>query len=264
MSTPGALHSRQSDEWWTPDEVFLPLHKEFNFGLDVCASSEEASRIPEEGWYLGPDVEEGYRDGLTCQWHHFVGEGFTHEPMAAWCNPPYSTVAQWIAKAWTECWHHGVTTVMLINNITETEAWSRFVMGDNASGACAAEVRFVKGRVYFVAGCDMVNAEGEVTLRKGETGPAPKGSVIVVFRPGHVGPPKFSMFHQDAGLIAARKERERKARALVKANEVREKRGWEPHPDTPPDMRFQITYVNARGEPCEYSPGPDSTQETSK
>jgi hypothetical protein len=48
----------------------------------------------------------------------------------------------------------------------------------------------------------MYDKGGKLTMRKGERGPAPKGSVIVVFRPGHVGPPVFSVFHQDAAKKA--------------------------------------------------------------
>jgi site-specific DNA-methyltransferase (adenine-specific) len=176
-----ALHSRASDEWWTPPEVFDPLNEEFHFTLDVCAGSRFASRVG-GGWFLGgPD-----QDGLAVDWSS--QRNVTGKPVVAWCNPPYSTVARWIEKACEqrEMGCGGVTTVMLINNITETKAWHRYVM------PYAAEVRFIEGRVHFIAGCDMAG------LKKGERGPAPKGSVIVVFRPGHVGPPVFSTFHQRA------------------------------------------------------------------
>jgi phage N-6-adenine-methyltransferase len=178
VSVPAALHSAQSDEWWTPPEVFAPLHQEFGFTLDVCAGSAEASRAP---LHVPPQV-----DGLRTEWAAHLAR------KVCWCNPPYSTVAKWIEKAWRER-ENGVTTVLLINNITETQAWHRYVLDG------AAEVRFIKGRVHFIAGCDMAG------LKKGQRGPAPKGSVLVVFRPDHVGPPVFSAFHQDAALIAARK-----------------------------------------------------------
>jgi hypothetical protein len=36
------LFSSRSDDWSTPPNVFDALDKEFNFGLDVCASKENA------------------------------------------------------------------------------------------------------------------------------------------------------------------------------------------------------------------------------
>ena len=192
MSVPTALHSRASDEWWTPPEVFDPLHAEFGFTLDVCAGSAEASRTT---CYASPAV-----DGLTVAWTQPIDRRGT-DAGPKWCNPPYSTVAKWIEKAWLECYGNGVTSVLLINNITETDAWAKYIMGEHPEYPHgAAEVRFVKGRVYFIAGCDMYDKSGKLTMRKGERGPAPKGSAIVVFRPGHTGPPKFSVFHQDAVL----------------------------------------------------------------
>jgi phage N-6-adenine-methyltransferase len=201
VSVPAALHSRASDEWWTPPEVFDPLDEEFSIAFDVCAGSGEASRCLV---FVGPcRTYDGKTDGLLVDWSEHLPPG-----CAAWCNPPYSTVAKWIAKAHAEAHHRGVTTVMLINNITETQAWAEYVMNG------AAEVRFVKGRVYFIAGCDMAG------LKKGERGPAPKGSVIVVFRPGHVGPPVFSVFHQRkrAKVVAPP--------ALVAAAPARPRRSW--------------------------------------
>jgi len=34
--------SKESDERTTPDELFVPLNKEFNFTLDVCATKLNA------------------------------------------------------------------------------------------------------------------------------------------------------------------------------------------------------------------------------
>lgn len=40
MAVSKILFSSNSDEWATPDELFSELDREFNFTLDVCATSE--------------------------------------------------------------------------------------------------------------------------------------------------------------------------------------------------------------------------------
>jgi site-specific DNA-methyltransferase (adenine-specific) len=57
-------------------------------------------------------------------------------------NPPYSDVSKWIEKAHEE-WKRGNTVVMLINAITDTIAFHRYILGN-------AEIRFIKGRVKFI------------------------------------------------------------------------------------------------------------------
>lgn len=105
----------KSDKWMTPDEVYLPLHQEFNFDHDPCPI----------------DWKPGDQDGLTSEWgqSNFV-------------NPPYSKVAKWIEKAHKE-WKKGKTVVMLINAITDTKAFHDYIYNQ-------AEIRFIKGRIKFI------------------------------------------------------------------------------------------------------------------
>lgn len=53
------LFSRQSDEWFTPDEIFEKLDAEFHFTLDPCATAENHKC---EKWF---SKEE---DGLSQDW----------------------------------------------------------------------------------------------------------------------------------------------------------------------------------------------------
>ena len=42
MNNINVLFSKKSDEWATPQNIFNELNNEFNFNLDVCATSENA------------------------------------------------------------------------------------------------------------------------------------------------------------------------------------------------------------------------------
>ena len=126
----------QSDKWMTPPEVYEPLHAEFGFNYDPC---------PIE-W------KEGDPDGLTSDWG-----------TSTFCNPPYSTVSLWIAKAHAE-WKKGKTVVMLINAITDTRAFHDYIYGQ-------AQIRFLKGRVKFIN-----------PAQPDKRTPSPKASMVVIFR----------------------------------------------------------------------------------
>jgi hypothetical protein len=78
-------------------------------------------------------------------------------------NPPYSTVAKWIEKSHQE-WKKGKTVVMIINAITDTIAFHKYIYNQ-------AELRFIKGRVKFINVADPT-----------KKAPSPKPSMIVVFQ----------------------------------------------------------------------------------
>lgn len=105
----------KSDKWMTPPEVYNPLHEEFKFNYDPCPI----------------DWKEGGIDGLSVEWG-----------TSTFCNPPYSQTAKWIEKAHNESLK-GKTVVMLINAITDTIAFHKFIYGK-------AEIRFIKGRIRFI------------------------------------------------------------------------------------------------------------------
>jgi phage N-6-adenine-methyltransferase len=114
-------HRTGSDEWATPPEVFDPLHAEFGFTLDVCATHDNTKCAR---YFTKAD------DGLAKLW-----DG------VCWMNPPYSEVARWVAKA-AEAARGGSTVVALVRSNTDTAWWHEF--------APLAELRVVRGRIKFL------------------------------------------------------------------------------------------------------------------
>lgn len=145
--------SRQSDEWQTPDGLFMALDAEFRFGLDVAATRQNAKVHP---FFTKDD------DALICDWR--VGE----RGRVCWMNPPYSQCRAFIAKAAAEA-ARGCTVVALVPSRTDTRWWHEHVWDRERHAARpGVEVRFLKGRVTF----------------SGASAGAPFPSAVVVFRPG--------------------------------------------------------------------------------
>lgn len=134
-------------EWETPSTVFVPLRKEFDIVLDVCATTENTKCKA----FFDKKV-----NGLTSSW------GIVHDlgGKACWMNPPYGRgVDRWVKKAYDEALA-GVTTVALLPARTDTSWFHNYINGKH-------EVRFLRGRIKFV------DAQSS----------APFPSMIVVFRP---------------------------------------------------------------------------------
>ena len=112
--------STGKQDWETPDEIFMPLDKEFNFTIDVCANYDNAKC---SHYY----TEES--NALTQKW-----EG------VCWMNPPFGEQGKWVKKAFEES-QKGCTVVCLLPAITNTNWWHNYVM--------KGEVRFIKGRPRF-------------------------------------------------------------------------------------------------------------------
>jgi phage N-6-adenine-methyltransferase len=129
----------ESDGWSTPPDFFAALHAEFGFTLDVCAIAENAKCDR----YFTPE-----EDVLQQEWMGVV-----------WCNPPYSKVAQWIAKAY-EASKAGATVVCLVYAAVDTRWWHTYVEP-------YAEFRFPKRHLKF----------------GGSRKNAPRASAVVIFRP---------------------------------------------------------------------------------
>ena len=74
------LFSSASEEWETPNELFMEFNKEFHFTIDV-ASSEENHKCNR---YFTKE-----QDGLRQNWDY----------ENVWCNPPYGRqITQWFKK----------------------------------------------------------------------------------------------------------------------------------------------------------------------
>ena len=148
-----------STEWETPQGFFDRLDAEFDFGLDPCATHENAKC---------PVYFTKAQDGLKMTW---CGYG------PVFVNPPYGReVGDWLQKSY-EVSQHGITVVALIPARTSTRWWHDYVMK-------AEEIRFVKGRLYFT-----INGKG---------GPAPFPSAVVVFNRDAKGSPRISTMERSA------------------------------------------------------------------
>src|SRR5215218_4698621 len=96
-----------SDLWATPQAEFDKLHVEFGLTIDVCATPENA-KLPR---YYTPQ-----QDGLEQDWSGEI----------VFCNPPYSVVAKWIAKAY-EASKAGATVVCVTYAKVDTRWWHAYV-----------------------------------------------------------------------------------------------------------------------------------------
>jgi phage N-6-adenine-methyltransferase len=112
--------------WATPPEVFDPLHREFNFTLDPCATPISAKC---EEFFTEAD------NGLAQCWS---GHRVFRTP------PDGKEVYAWTRKAREEA-AKGVLVVGLLPASCDLKWWHEDVVG-------YAEVRFIRGRVRFITG----------------------------------------------------------------------------------------------------------------
>lgn len=139
------MYSSNSDEWSTPQMFFDEVNKEFGFDLDVCATAENHKC---DKYYT---LKE---NGLEKNWGGY----------RVWCNPPYSQIDKWVAKAFYETKQDNTLVVMLIPSRTDTRYFHNYIYG-------RTEIRFVKGRLKFGDGKNS----------------APFPSMLVIFRGAKVG-----------------------------------------------------------------------------
>jgi len=95
--------SSRTDDWSTPREVLEALDREFQFTKDACPLVDGAKAgLPLFG-----------TDALLDSWK---GERI-------FCNPPYSGIAPWLAKA-----RQATLAVFLVPARTDTDWWHRYAM----------------------------------------------------------------------------------------------------------------------------------------
>lgn len=121
------------DDRATTPEVFGPLHERFRFTVDAAAQPHNA-KLPR---FWTPE-----QDGLAQDWSR----------ERVWCNPPYSNIEPWVAKANAEWrpWAGPELIVMLLPaNRTEQGWWQRHVepRRDRIGGV---RVEFLPGRMRFI------------------------------------------------------------------------------------------------------------------
>jgi phage N-6-adenine-methyltransferase len=112
-------------EWATPPDVFQPLHDEFSFTLDACATAANAKL---------PRFYSEAQNGLEQPWD---GE-------RVFMNPPYGReIYAWTKKARQEARYHQALVVGLLPASCDLKWWHEDVVGH-------AEVRYIRGRVRFL------------------------------------------------------------------------------------------------------------------
>jgi phage N-6-adenine-methyltransferase len=126
------------DDRRTPRDLFDPLNEEFNFTLDAAASKENK---------LCSVYYDKRVSGLDNSW-------FTYN---VWCNPPYSDIRSWVAKATSEiakvnsvtgrAYGPPVVVMLLPANRTEQGWWQDLIEPGRRAGDL--EVRFLRGRLRF-------------------------------------------------------------------------------------------------------------------
>lgn len=127
MVLPLSDRHNKNDNYETPAYIFDPLNKVFRFTLDVCAEKDNAKIIN----YISPK-----QDGLKTSW----------KDNRCWCNPPYSQVKKWVAKAHQEASQFNTTVVCLLPGRVDTKAWQDYVWTH------AKAIVPMRGRITFV-GC---------------------------------------------------------------------------------------------------------------
>lgn len=129
----------------TPETVFTAVDAHFNFGCDVAASEANAKCRK----FIDAEM-----DALseTTRWPRCW----------KWCNPPYSDIGPWVARAASEG-----KTVMLIPAYITTPSWGHLLAD------LADEIIMLKERISFI---------------RQDTGKPmksnPKGSMLVIFHDG--------------------------------------------------------------------------------
>jgi phage N-6-adenine-methyltransferase len=122
------------DDRATTPEMFGPLNDRFHFTIDVAASPANAKC---ERFYTTAD------NGLAQSW---AGE-------RVWCNPPYSNIVPWVAKAsWdmdSPCTAADLIVMLLPANRTEQKWWQEYVEPYRDQG-CGLRVEFMPGRPRFI------------------------------------------------------------------------------------------------------------------
>lgn len=116
-----ALYSSNSDEWSTPQDFYDQLNNRFGFELDPCCTYENC-KAP-----IGYTIAQ---NGLTRSWDY----------LRVFCNPPYSEIKLWVAKAASE----RALTVMLIPARTDTRWFHEYIYKKPN-----VEIEFIKGRLKF-------------------------------------------------------------------------------------------------------------------
>ena len=154
------------DDRRTPRDLFDSLHAEFGFTVDAAASADNA---------LLPRYWTRSTDGLNRSWAE----------ERVWCNPPYSSIPEWVHRADTEVRAGGCPLAVLLLPADRTEQpwWHDFVEPFRDHGQIIT-TRFIRKRVKF--GLPPAHPDADKGLANGKKGGGyrypPFGCVLVTWR----------------------------------------------------------------------------------
>lgn len=142
------------DDRGTDPAYFDQLDQRFGFTVDVAAAEHNAKC---ERWYGLDD------DGLAQSWADEV----------VWCNPPYSNIRPWVAKAWHE-WRglDGVSgssgtrppkkiVMLLPANRVEQAWWQDLIEPFRDQPDMPLRVEFLRGRMRFDRPSAVIGPKGD-------------------------------------------------------------------------------------------------------
>jgi len=145
-------------DYETHPGFFKILDNEFNFTLDVCSEDYNAKC---KNFYT-PQI-----DGLSQDWFN----------NRVWMNPPYDhTLNAWITKAYEESGRGALVVSLLPVWLSERQIFFQIIFK-------ASEIRFVHRRLYFI--------------NKGKVSRSNHPSMVVIFRPYSVGPPRLGVIESN-------------------------------------------------------------------
>jgi phage N-6-adenine-methyltransferase len=152
------------DDRRTPRSLFDPLHGEFQFTVDAAASEDNA--LLSRYWTRA-------HDALRMYWG----------ADRIWCNPPYSGLPEWVAKARSEASAGCQLIVMLLPaDRTEQPWWQDYVEPYRDRGL-GLTTRFIRKRVKF--GLPPEHPDADKGLANGKAGGGyrypPFGCVLVIW-----------------------------------------------------------------------------------
>lgn len=138
--------SRHVDDRGLPPDEFAKLHQRFRFSIDVAASPHNAK--------LDRFLSEK-ENGLTASWSF----------ERVYCNPPYSDIAPWVEKAWSERFAE-LIVMLLPANRTEQRWWQEGIEPRRDRCGSPLRVEFLPGRIRFLkAGQDKIGPNERPPLR---------------------------------------------------------------------------------------------------
>ena len=121
---------RHVDDRALPASDFAELNERFSFTVDVASAAHNKK------------LDRHYTEdnsGLVASW---AGE-------RVYCNPPYSDIAPWLAKAWQES-RAELIVMLLPANRTEQPWWQEYIEAKRDMPGSPLRVDFLPGRLRFL------------------------------------------------------------------------------------------------------------------